>query len=131
MLLLAVFKKGIFFRKTYLVFIEKTNFWNFWGSLLLQSPSAANLLLLAILKEARFSRKTRIFWKKPNFCTLWVNLLCLSVSMETFHPFTFSCYNKTYYSVSKSSSFFQLFRNFQYFEKFSYYSRILQQVFYL
>ena len=45
-------------------FKGKSNFWRLWGSLLFQSPSAANLLPLAILKEARFSRKTRIFWKK-------------------------------------------------------------------
>ena len=48
------------------------------------------------------------FDKKPNFCTLWVILLCQSVSMETFLRLTFSCYNKTYYSVSKSSSFFSI-----------------------
>ena len=112
-------KKRIFFRKTYLVLIEKTNFWSLWGSLLFQLPSAANLLPLAILKEARFSRKTLIFWeRKPKFCTLWVISPPQSVSMETFLPLTFGCYNIILYSVSKSRSYFKTIPNIQYFEKF-------------
>ena len=65
-----------------------------------------------------FSRNSYFLKKKPNFCKLWVILLCQSVSMETFHPFIFSCYNETFYSVSKSSSFFQLILIFQYLWQF-------------
>ena len=100
------YKREFFSENLPTFFFKKSNLWILWGSLLFQSPSAAFLLSLAILKQARFSRKSRIFRKKISFCTLWVILLSQSVSMETFHRLTFTCYNKTYFSVSKSSFFF-------------------------
>ena len=65
-----------------------------------------NFAIFSDFKTSEVFSKNSYFLKKNfNFCTLWVILLSQSVSMETFHRLTFTCYNKAYFSVSKNSFF--------------------------
>ena len=74
-------RKEFFFGKPTYFFFIKHQFLKSLRKFVISVAFCCKFATLAILKEARFSRKTCLFWKKPKFCTLWVILLSQSVSM--------------------------------------------------